>query len=532
MQCCRCGAELSPGIRECPDCGSQVYGNDFVYATLTLTRQEAKKGGLKLLEMRNLVEPLRVRVKPRSRTGDKLRVPGAMFHMADESVLLAPVEVTIHVEPVPLWQPVMAVLLCLLFLAGSVTGIYAAVNAGEDDPSQQVSAMLPSQNIPTVSATTPASPLTTNPTTETTEPSEPETTEPSEPETTEPHQRVSKVIQNYEMRPLLHQLSDEHLADLEAIYQAALNFETTCELPYPVNVEEFGYIMMLMSSECPELLHVNTSVGYTYHYDPTTNMVTDYTLPLTLTEEEYADQYAACRQVIDDLVAQTSGMTDWEKERFVFDYITQNCVYDMQGDYAYSAYGTLGAGVAKCDGISLATKWLLEEMGINCMVVSGDPTVGEIGHAWNYVELDGQYYGLDVTADVRKADNPGPVTYCAFNVTTEQVEQTYILRDTYVKYVDTPNVTTMEKSYHVQEGNYLSAGADWSSRIAAEFLEACKNNGSFLLQFESKADFDACRAGMDQVLKDAYRNSGNTKAVSWNSWYMEDFYVLHVQVTS
>ena len=527
MLCANCGAELDPGIRECPDCGNQVIGNDFVYATLSLTRQEARKGGLKYLEMRNLVTPLRVRVKPRSRTGDKLRVPGAMFQMPDESVLLAPVEVTVQVEPVPIWQPVMAVLLCLLLLAGSVTGICAAVNAREDDPSQQLSSTQPAMTLPMVSATAPAVPPTTNPGAENTEPSEPE---PSEAPTQ--LRQISTVIPNSEMRPLLHQLSDEHLAILEAVYQAAMDFETTCELPYPVSVEEFGYLMMLLSSECPELLHVDSAVGYTYSYDVDTNMVTDYTLHLTLTEEEYDDQYAACRQVIDKLVDETAGMTDWEKERYVFDYITRNCTYDMEGEYAYSAYGTLVAGVAKCDGISMANKWILEEMGVICITVTGDPTEGEIGHAWNYVELDGQYYGLDVTADVRRADDPCPVLYCAFNVSTEVVEQTYILRDTYAKFLETPNVTTMDKSYHVLEDSYMAAGADWRSRIGEDFLEACGTNGSFMLQFESREDFEDCLAGMDQVIRDAYQNSGRTGSVNWNSGYIDEFNVLCIQVSS
>lgn len=544
MECGRCGANLGPGVRECPDCGNRIYGNDFVYASITVSWEEARKGGVQTVEMRNLQNPLRIRLKPRTRTGDKIRVAGAMFRQADDSVLLAPVEVTVHVERRPLWQPVMAVLLCLLLLGGAGVGIWALAAELEIQPAQQVSATLPDQ---TASPTTQTTPTTTQPieatVQETTEPeatatetTEPETTEPetTEPETTEPdtqaEQGRSSIIMNYELRPLLQQLSDEHFAVVEAMYQALMNFESSVTPPCEVTVEEMDHLIQILRCECPELMQFDISKGGTYYYNTTTNMVNTYEFPYAMSRAEYTDMYDACAEVIDRLVSASQGMTDWEKERYVFDYITSNCTYSMDPVLAGTAYGTLVEKTAKCDGISFAVKWIMEEMDIPCIVVCGDPTEGTIGHAWNYVLLDGEYYGLDVTQDV-PGEEGGATLFAAYNVSTEWVEQTYILCSFYSKYVQTPVVTTMEKSYHVQNGSYMATGADWRSYLQAEFLNACQNGGEFRLQFENAAEFETCTAEINQLCNDAF-NSGNiSEPVSWQCWYKEGYNVIYVGVT-
>lgn len=528
MQCARCGADLSPGVRECPDCGNHVYGNDFVYASLAVSWEEARKGGLQTLEMRNLLNPLRVRLKPRTRTGDKIRVPGAMFQQADESVLLAPVEVTVHVGPIPLWRPVVAVLLCLVLLGSAGLGVWALTDHLSSLPDQHLSATLPSQPVPSTT-------LAAEPTTEPTTATEPETTEPetTEPETTEAptESDYTGVIMNYEMRPMLQQLPEDHLTNLEAIYQSMMNFETSIELPCETTLEETENLVKILHYECPELIQFDYGKGWTNYYDADTGIVTSIEPVYAMTPAEYEDMYDACVEVIDSLVAATDGMTDWEKEWYVFDYITTNCAYDMDIQYAGTAYGTLVQEIAKCDGISFAMKWAMEEMGITCIVVDGDPTVGDIGHAWNYILLDGEYYGLDVTADVRRPGDECPVLYCAYNVSTEVVEQTYILCPAYRDYVQTPFVTTMEASYHVKNGSYMAAGADWRSYVQAEFLNACQSSGEFRFQFESVEEYETCKAELERLCNDVWRSSGLAGTMSWMFWYIDEFNVLYIGVT-
>ncbi|ACD52370.1 sugar-binding protein [Clostridium botulinum] len=107
--------------------------------------------------------------------------------------------------------------------------------------------------------------------------------------------------------------------------------------------------------------------------------------------------------------------TDLEIEYAIHDYITQNCTYDKDNydkktvpNISHTSYGALINQIAVCDGYSKATMLLLNEYGIEAGIVTND------SHAWNYVNIDGNYYQIDLTWD-----DPTPetnkITYKNFN---------------------------------------------------------------------------------------------------------------------
>ncbi len=103
--------------------------------------------------------------------------------------------------------------------------------------------------------------------------------------------------------------------------------------------------------------------------------------------------------------------TDYEKLLFLHDAIVKTVSYDT---VAYTdidtdqpseltlesttMYGALVNGRALCGGYAKALQYLAESAGIRCTVVSGHKKDGE-AHAWNLVQLDGDYYYVDVTWD-------------------------------------------------------------------------------------------------------------------------------------
>ncbi|NFT06643.1 sugar-binding protein [Clostridium botulinum] len=108
-------------------------------------------------------------------------------------------------------------------------------------------------------------------------------------------------------------------------------------------------------------------------------------------------------------------LTDLEIEFAIHDYITQNCTYDKDNydkktvpNISHTSYGALINQIAVCDGYSKATMLLLNEYGIEAGIVTND------SHAWNYVNIDGNYYQIDLTWD-----DPTPetnkITYKNFN---------------------------------------------------------------------------------------------------------------------
>lgn len=98
------------------------------------------------------------------------------------------------------------------------------------------------------------------------------------------------------------------------------------------------------------------------------------------------------------------GMTDFEKELAIHDFIVNNCRYDIENmrkgttpPESHTAYGVLVNGTAVCEGYANAMKLLLNRAGIPCLIVVGN-SKGE-SHAWNMVSLDGEYYHVDATWD-------------------------------------------------------------------------------------------------------------------------------------
>ena len=99
----------------------------------------------------------------------------------------------------------------------------------------------------------------------------------------------------------------------------------------------------------------------------------------------------------------TRGCTSQlEVEKIVCDYIIENVTYSVNHRFHQNAASVLVNFIGQCSGISKAVKYLFDNLGIECIYVTGeggDPTGAEPWgpHAWNIVKIDGVYYHLDVT---------------------------------------------------------------------------------------------------------------------------------------
>ena len=101
---------------------------------------------------------------------------------------------------------------------------------------------------------------------------------------------------------------------------------------------------------------------------------------------------------------QLEGFSDYDKIREVHNWLIDNIEYDvnLNADEPYSISGALTEGKAVCEGYSRSFKYIMDELEIPCVLVSGTGTNsnGETeSHAWNYVQLDGNWYAVDVTWD-------------------------------------------------------------------------------------------------------------------------------------
>ncbi len=119
------------------------------------------------------------------------------------------------------------------------------------------------------------------------------------------------------------------------------------------------------------------------------------------TINEQLNLLAAMRE---EIANQLEGYSDYEKIKEVHNWLIDNIEYDVnfESDESYSISGALIEGKAVCEGYARSFKYIMDELGIPCVLVSGTGTNsnGETeSHAWNYVQLDGKWYAIDVTWD-------------------------------------------------------------------------------------------------------------------------------------
>lgn len=111
------------------------------------------------------------------------------------------------------------------------------------------------------------------------------------------------------------------------------------------------------------------------------------------------------------------GMTDYEKLRIVHDgFINWGDYGDMVGADAGNIRGALINRRAVCEGFARAAVYLCQRAGLRCVYITGQLRTSTVNdtwgnHAWNFVELDGQWYLMDLTTD---GGFPGICGYSAF----------------------------------------------------------------------------------------------------------------------
>lgn len=105
----------------------------------------------------------------------------------------------------------------------------------------------------------------------------------------------------------------------------------------------------------------------------------------------------------DSIINNIQGDT-YNKILKAHDWIIENLEYssDVQNANAYNLYGAFIEKSAVCEGYAEALKYVLDELEIPCILVSGTATNSNgitENHEWNYVELNEKWYAVDATWD-------------------------------------------------------------------------------------------------------------------------------------
>ncbi|MCQ2417632.1 MAG: peptidase [Oscillospiraceae bacterium] len=163
--------------------------------------------------------------------------------------------------------------------------------------------------------------------------------------------------------------------------------------------KEISDIYFFVRLDYPEIFW---SVTFKYRYYTDSTFV-ELTPKYLFHKDKVREHQKAMDARIKKLCAQIQKMDEKEKEIFIHDFICLNVRYDkLKKEYSHEIIGSLGNGVAVCEGMAKAVKVLCDHLGIWCIVAlsEANPEKGiRYRHAWNVIRIDGQYYHLDATFD-------------------------------------------------------------------------------------------------------------------------------------
>lgn len=281
-------------------------------------------------------------------------------------------------------------------------------------------------------------------------------------------------IKDNGLEHIWEKLDKDTKSNLGEIMNTIKNVEIYCSLSVGMPKEELADFTELVS---------NCSMGYTYvgnvfkgHTDESGKII-GITVSYDVNyEQEGIERTKVLWQKIDEIVAGMPNGTDYEKLKYLHDYLVLNCDYSEQAMSPFTAFGALVEGRATCQGYADAMHLLLAGAGYETVFATGIGDDEAVKHKWNYVKLDnGKWYIIDPTWDDPKGKNDKTyIGYDYFMVSDEVLATDH--KETFVSpYYELPKAESMDLSFYVMSGYYATTYEEVKEIIKKQALEIVPN---------------------------------------------------------
>lgn len=165
----------------------------------------------------------------------------------------------------------------------------------------------------------------------------------------------------------------------------------------------------------PELFYIDLTKITLYTKYTTIGSKTTYTVSLApqnnrnylsdsfSSESQVDNAINQIEQIRNSIVSRVNG-NNYNKALIVHDTLVDMLEYD-QNDSNSNTHNIYGAFVNRnvvCEGYAKSFKYIMDSLNIPCILVGGIATNNSSNtesHMWNYIQLDGNWYGVDVTWD-------------------------------------------------------------------------------------------------------------------------------------
>ena len=196
---------------------------------------------------------------------------------------------------------------------------------------------------------------------------------------------------------------------------------------YPLSEAEVRTVIKALTDDHPEIFWLTGTMGYYSDYE--TTIVQLYA---SYSPEEVDQRVNAVRAAANDFYQTVpDGLSEYEREKLVHDYLLDHLEYDRNVDTIdfdnndpdiYTVYGALVNGLTVCEGYARSFQMLMNGLGIDCVGVMGESS--DQMHIWNSVKLGDNWYNVDATWNDREEPY---ARYLYFNVTDDELYSDHTL---------------------------------------------------------------------------------------------------------
>lgn len=224
-----------------------------------------------------------------------------------------------------------------------------------------------------------------------------------------------------------------------------------------------------------------------------------------------------------------SGLSAYQREKLVHDYIIDNCAYDReiaaltqvdeQNIKGHSIYGALVDRRCVCEGYGMTMQFLLNGLGVDCVTMTGmsynsslnSDSHESVLHLWNAVLLDDTWYHVDPTWD----DQAEQIQhYVYFNLSDAIIQKDHTISALFDQVEDEriaengtedvnlyiPLCSSMDYNYYIYECPHLTRYD--SAEVKEGLLQAAQNREPYYTFYVDPDELD-----YDKAVKKLFKDS-------------------------
>ena len=334
------------------------------------------------------------------------------------------------------------------------------------------------------------------------------------------------VIEDFDTKFFVKELPQDRLRNFIKLYSTAVSNGDRVVFDHPILEKDLDELMYLINYDCPELIHLKGDY-YPSCSDSDSNYVTGVGLVYSMDKDEYKTSKQKLGIFLEELRNYVKGMNEYDTEKYVYDLVVKNTIYNEYTDLSGSIYGALILHEARCEGISKSITWCMRKLGIECAGITGpqnwDETALYSEHSWNLIRIDGKYYHLDPTVDNLSYDNNHNdiLNYGYFNVDDNAIRDNRSINEVYRR-IGVPECTTLEKNYHVLNNLYCTADDGVTEFIDKSLSDHFTENGieAMSMRFETFDDYKQA-SGIAEEKTKYFLNDNSDIVFTIDAYYNE-----------